>query len=278
MRGALFFSMLAVALASEVYPAECSVDSTGEASCSDVSAFMHSKASVLRTLSSSASAAQDHGSKSDVDVGLVEMHAEVNDGGDETAIAREDVAGWHRRRRSATPTPPPKAAQLCTWGPVITGSIAGRNIKGYTNVKNIDECKSLCEDEPSCVSVDFEWLGSSRRCFLGNCRIGMLFPPQPNECWNDNDATYHYSSCYPPLRRHTCSWGPHTTGSIAGHNLECSMRRTLEQCQTLCEANAACKSIDYKPSDGHCCLGNCRVGDPGCSNDGHSSWWYYACN
>ena len=68
------------------------------------------------------------------------------------------------------------------------------------------------------------------------------------------------------------------TGSITGHNLGPGVRgHTLESCKQLCDANTACKSIDFKPSDGNCILGNCQIGDGQCVNDNDANYQYSSC-
>lgn len=162
----------------------------------------------------------------------------------------------------------------CSWGNQTTGSIAGSNIKIYKD-KTTQECKSLCEAEALCKSIDFKPGSDGKgKCLLNHCRIG-------EGCDNDDDKRFFYFACNPESTLiGRCVWGQQTTGSIAGHNIFAYHRKTTQECKLLCESEASCKSIDFRPDsgdEGKCLLGDCRIGE-GCNNDDDTDYIYFACD
>lgn len=72
-----------------------------------------------------------------------------------------------------------------------------------------------------------------------------------------------------------CAWGNATTGSIQGRNAAFHSGKSLEECKAACDANQACKSIDFSTTKG-CFLGNCRIGKE-CKNSGDQDFTYMSC-
>jgi len=94
--------------------------------------------------------------------------------------------------------------------------------------------------------------------------------------WYDEHVHTHTGSYY-ARPKHCYSWTDAIVGSISGNNIKCYSGRSLDECKLLCEENVNCLSLDVRNSDGHCCLGTCKIGD-GCSNDDDTTYEYYECN
>ena len=56
-----------------------------------------------------------------------------------------------------------------------------------------------------------------------------------------------------------------TPGSVTAHNIFRTWGETLASCMALCEAEPACKSLDFAQSSGQCNLGDCQIGDGVCT-------------
>jgi len=163
---------------------------------------------------------------------------------------------------------PDLSPSRCNFGNGIQGSIAGHNLECTLGLSH-SECQRRCDQNPLCRSVDIK--NENGNCCLQDCAIG------DGSCVDDeNDSSEwtHYS-CQ-PLR---CKFGNGIQGSIAGHNLECTLGLSRSECQRRCDQNPLCRSVDIKNENGNCCLQDCAIGDGSCLDDENDSseWTHYSC-
>jgi len=156
------------------------------------------------------------------------------------------------------------SADKCTWTKAVKGGITGMNIfwiKGET----MDSCKAKCNGNPACKSMDFR--SRDGGCATNTCQAG------DGTCTLDtSNSEYQYSACV----EGRCKWAPMVKGSIAGHNLKGVFLtgETMDSCKGKCNKDVACKSVDFRKSDGGCGLNNCEVGDGKCVNEDPNSATY----
>jgi len=152
---------------------------------------------------------------------------------------------------------------------IIVALIVTANAMGWTPPSNpgfqlpedrdcvfiITACTAACETGSDRLQVLFDSAGTGKPC-----------PTEPADCTpGDGQCGVHCAA-----------WSDPIVGSIASHNIECHAGKSLDECQQLCDINPNCLSLDVRNSDGHCCLGTCRIGD-GCENDDDTAWTYYEC-
>jgi len=71
----------------------------------------------------------------------------------------------------------------------------------------------------------------------------------------------------------------YVVGRSEGHDiLNLGTGYNTSSCMEKCSENPACRSVDFSTTDGMCVLGNCQIGESGCSNRNYRAWRYSHCN